>query len=298
MRYLITHRTRYDYSEAVTLCHNETRLRPREHPRQTCAESTLTVTPQPQTSRDWLDYYGNRVHYFAVQEPHRRLEVVSSTDIVLRPPTEVNLSVSPSWNRVADSLNPPTTAEQVALREYCLASPYVPLHRQFVDFAQRAFPPNRPLLEGAHALMEQIYTEFEYDPTFTTLATPIRTVMRHQRGVCQDFAHLFLAAMRSLGLPARYVSGYLETLPPPGQTKLQGADASHAWVSVHCPHHGWVDFDPTNNHRPSMHHVTVAWGRDYGDVIPMNGVIYGGGKTKLSVSVDVRRYLEDNEVVR
>ena len=170
---------------------------------------------------------------------------------------------------------------------YRFASPYVGLDAAFEVFAADCFPPERPLLEAVQALMQKIHGEFTFDASATLVATPLLTVLEQRRGVCQDFAHLMLACLRSRGLAARYVSGYLLTQPPPGQARLVGADASHAWVSVYCPSNGWVDFDPTNNLLPALEHITLAWGRDFADVSPLRGVILGGGHHDPDVQVTV-----------
>ena len=168
-------------------------------------------------------------------------------------------------------------------------SPFIQIDPAIRAFAEQSFTPARPLLAAMVDLTRRIFTEFTYDPHFTTIVTPLSDVLAHRRGVCQDFAHLEIACVRAMGLPARYVSGYLETLPPPGKEKLRGADASHAWLSAYIPEQGWVDFDPTNNQIPSEQYITTAWGRDYGDVTPLKGVIFGGGEHTLAVSVDVER---------
>jgi transglutaminase-like putative cysteine protease len=207
------------------------------------------------------------------------------------PPWETCLGLA-SMN--VDGETPPRTGDDAAfLSEFRLESPFVPLADDLADYAWECFTPGRPILDAAVDLTHRIHSEFQFDPDFTTVATPVSEVFRHKRGVCQDFAHLMLSCLRSIGLAARYVSGYLETDPPPGQPRLEGADASHAWVSLHVPGMGWFDFDPTNNCRPSGKHIVVAVGRDYGDVTPLKGVILGGGTHRLTVSVDVRRIADE-----
>ena len=195
-----------------------------------------------------------------------------------------------AWDEVRTRLATPRAAELREIRHYVLDSPMATASRELASYAEPSFPAGRPLLEAVHDLMERVHREFTYDPGFTTISTPLSAVLANRRGVCQDFAHLTIACLRSLGLAARYVSGYLETLPLPGQEKLQGADDSHAWFSVFLPDAGWMDFDPTNNQIPQYQHITTAWGRDFGDVTPLKGVIYGGDPGhRLQVAVDVER---------
>jgi transglutaminase-like putative cysteine protease len=293
MRYRISHATRYTYGDPVSLCHSVTHLKPRETPFQRCLSSQVRVLPWPSVSREHRDLFGNRVNYFSIQQSHSELEVsaVSEVDVVdqVVPPE----AETPAWEKVRDSLREERDADTIAARIFALPSPAIPTTRAALDYAQASFTPGRPVLEAAHDLMSRIFAEFEYDPTFTTVATPLATALEHRRGVCQDFAHVGIACLRGLGLPARYVSGYLETLPPPGQPKLRGADASHAWFSVFVPgltQTGcWVDFDPTNDCLIHQQHITTAIGRDYQDVTPVRGVFYGGGEHQLSVAVDVDR---------
>lgn len=289
-RYRVTHRTRYRYSDPVSLCHNEACLLARDTPGQVYQAGRLDIDPAPALLTERRDYFGNRVSYFEIQTPHRALTVTARSTLTVEaaPP----LPDSPPWRQTAailgDAAGDP--GFDLAAREFTLASPLVVLDDPaLAAFARPSFPPERPLLEAVADLNRRIYTEFRYDPAFSTVATPLAEVLEHRRGVCQDFAHLLIACLRALGLAARYVSGYLETLPPPGQPKLTGSDASHAWASVYLPGHGWFDFDPTNNQRPDRQYVTTAWGRDYGDVTPLKGVIFGGGRHQLEVAVDVER---------
>lgn len=289
MKYRITHTTRYGYQDKVPLCQNQGCLAPRDTPAQTCRRSRLVIRPRPVIVEEHQDDFGNRVHYFAVETPHTELSVIAVSQIETNLPALPDLATSPPWETVRDNLREDFTPAGLEARWFALDSPFIATTPEITDFARAVFPPGRPLLEAANALMDKIFTEFTYDPGFTTLVTPLHEVLEHKRGVCQDFAHLMIAALRGLGLPARYVSGYLETLPPPGQVKLQGADASHAWAAVYCPLHGWVDFDPTNNVIPREQHITTAWGRDYHDVTPLRGIIYGGGAHTLTVGVNVEK---------
>lgn len=288
MRYTITHRTLYQYSSGVALCHNEARLLPRETPWQLCRPSQIRIRPRPALSVERRDFFGNRVLYFAIQDVHHRLEVTVATEVrVLDERPFDTASPSPPWEQARQRLREDPDPEIIEARLFGLDSPFVAVQPAFRDYAQPSFPPGRPLLEAIADLNGRIYREFKYDPHFTTIATPLDEVLSERRGVCQDFAHLAIACLRALGLAARYVSGYLETLPPPGQPRLAGADASHAWLAVYVPGVGWAEFDPTNNCMPKEKHVALAWGRDYGDVAPLRGVMTGGGSHALKVSVDV-----------
>lgn len=288
MRYRIVHTTSYRYSQPVTLCHNEAHLRPRTFGRQRCIESRLAVEPTATLTHDRTDFFGNQVTYFAVQQPHDMLIVTASSTVELAtaaPPPDFDASLS--WDtmtlRLAQSLSP----EVIEARHLVLDSPMVLTSPDLAAFAQPSFSAGRPLLDAVHDLSQRIHREFIYDPHFSTVATPLSEVLTLRRGVCQDFAHLAIGCLRSLGLPARYVSGYLQSVPPPGQTRLVGADTSHAWFAIFDPNTGWVDFDPTNDQVVIDQHVTTAWGRDYADVTPLKGVVFGGGAHTLEVSVDM-----------
>ncbi len=285
--YVIVHRTAYSYSSAVALCHNEARLLPMEAPWQVCGESHVDIHPKPALTAERQDFFGNRVLYFAVQDIHNRLEVTVTTrlSVTERPFSETN--DSPPWEAAVRTLRENPDPEIIEARQFVLNSPFVSASVAFTGYVKDSFTPGCPLLAAVADLNHRIYKDFTYDPHFTTMATPLRTVLENRRGVCQDFAHLAIGCLRSLGLAARYVSGYLETLPPPGQPRLVGADASHAWLAVYLPGLGWAEFDPTNNCMSGVQHITLAWGRDYGDVAPLKGVMSGGGSHTLKVSVDV-----------
>lgn len=289
MRYRITHTTEYRYQDNVVVCQNHACLSPRTSPRQICRSSKLQIRPVPTVKAEHRDFFGNRLHYFAIQTPHQRMIVTAISEVEMQEPETLDLDQSMPWESARDMLEEDNSPTGIEARSYRLNSPYIEPTPELIAYAQSSFTPKRPIMVAISDLMARIFTEFTYDPHFSTIVTPLSEVMEHRRGVCQDFAHLMIACLRGLGLPARYVSGYLETLPPPGQEKLQGADASHAWLSAYCPELGWVDFDPTNNVIPANQHITVAWGRDYGDVTPLKGVIYGGGEHVLSVGVDVMR---------
>jgi transglutaminase-like putative cysteine protease len=298
MNYRITHTTTYHYSQAVGLCQNEARLQPRDFWRQRCVNSYFDITPRPTDFFERLDFFGNRVSYFAIQHIHTQLVVTVISEVIVYPKPEPKEAAYPlTWEAVCRLLQ--TTHElgqtqelsQALLeaRQYVLDSPMVTTSRELAGYAQESFQPNRSLIAVVRDLMQRIYNDFTYDPTFTTIATPLSEVLAHRRGVCQDFAHLAIGCLRSYGIAARYVSGYVETIQEAGVPRLVGADASHAWFSVYVPDIGWVDFDPTNNKLPFDQHITLAWGRDYADVTPLKGIAFGGGQHSLTVSVDVLR---------
>ncbi|MGU9851659.1 transglutaminase family protein [Pseudomonas koreensis] len=288
--YQIFHDTCYHYDSPVSLAQQLAHLWPRECTWQRCTEQQLLISPEPTTRRDELDVFGNPLTRLAFERPHDELQVNArlTVEVLARPLAD--FSLSPAWEQTRNALtysSQPLSAEMLEACRYRFQSPYVHLKRSFVEFSESCFPPGRPLLLGVQALMQKIFSEFTFDAEATQVATPLVEVLERRRGVCQDFAHLMLACVRSRGLAARYISGYLLTQPPPGQPRLIGADASHAWVSVFCPVLGWVDFDPTNNVQPALEHITLAWGRDFSDVSPLRGVILGGGSHDPEVRVTV-----------
>jgi len=290
VHYLVSHTTTYTYTELVGNSYNEVRLLPRVCQNQNLISTRLEINPGESDFRIREDFFGNQVAYFAVMEPHREFSVTAISEVqVFKQAEQLDLSRGASWESVKDMLLQDRRTEVLDARQYMLDSPYIEANPDLAAYALPSFTAGRPLVEAVHDLMQRIYQEFIFDPEFTTLATPLNTVLEHRRGVCQDFAHLAIGCIRSQGLAARYISGYIETLPPPGIEKLVGADASHAWFSVYLPDAGWMDFDPTNNKVPSDQHITVAWGRDYGDVTPLKGVIFGGQNHELKVSVEVER---------
>lgn len=287
MKYVIQHITEYRYGEPASLGHNEARLTPRAFPRQRCLSSWIMVEPMFTAWSEWDDYFGNRVSFFTIEQEHAALTVTARSEVELDEPHYPAPSETLAWDLVRDHLACPRDPETIAAAQFLFDSPHIHQEAWLSDYARASFPPRRPLLEAILDLTNRIYREFQYSPASTDVSTPIREVFDSRRGVCQDFAHLQIGCLRSLGLAARYVSGYLQTDPPPGSPKLVGADASHAWLSVYCPGVGWLDVDPTNNHMPALRHVTLAWGRDYSDVCPVKGVVLGGGQHLMRVSVDV-----------
>ncbi|HEY2728600.1 MAG TPA: transglutaminase family protein [Polyangia bacterium] len=284
----VVHVTEYLYSERVSTSHHDLHLLPRATPEQRCLGEELEIAPAPATRRDRTDDFGNRCTYVEIHEPHNNLRVTSRADVEVAPPAPLPATSAP-WESVRDVVRSGDGAEARAARAFAFSSPYVPASTWAAarEYALPSFAAGRPVVEAARALTTRLHADFAYDSRATTLATPVDEVLRLRRGVCQDFAHVQIACLRALGVPARYVSGYLVTQPPPGKPRLVGADASHAWLAVFVPDHGWLPLDPTNDVVPGEQHLTVAWGRDYSDVTPVRGVIMGGGRHDLWVSVDV-----------
>ncbi len=289
MLYAITHRTSYRYDSVVSISQHLAHLQPRESPRQRVLDFALEVQPEPGFVQPRTDYYGNIATTLAVESPHEQLAVIARSRVEVDPAAVLAAANSTPWEQVRDACTADVLTDDSATAEFLYESPYVAPSPAYADYAAESFTAGRPLAEALVHFTARIFHDFRFDPRATTIATPLRDVLRRRRGVCQDFAHLGIACLRSIGLPARYVSGYLETAPPPGKTRLVGADASHAWFSVWCSGLGWIDADPTNNVLPSDRHITVAWGRDFSDVTPLRGVVVGGGEHRLSVGVDVAR---------
>jgi transglutaminase-like putative cysteine protease len=284
----VSHRTRYRYEQPVSISHHVLHLAPRPCAHQVCHRTALSVSPTPAVSSSGIDYFGNPITFMTIQEQHTEIVIQTRSVIEVSAPAVPEPASTAPWDGVFERLQTDTSREGLATLQFAFDSPYTVAGGDAMAFAQQSFAPGRPILEAALDLTARIFHEFKYDGTATTVATPVDEVMKLRHGVCQDFAHLELACLRAIGVPARYVSGYLLTYPPEGQEKLVGADASHAWLSVWCPDAGWVDLDPTNNKIPTDEHITLAWGRDYGDVSPINGVIFGGGEHTIDVAVDVR----------
>jgi len=283
----VVHRTMYEYNDAVTTSHHIAHLVPRDTGNQRCLTHDTSILPAPQSQRERLDYFGNRTLHFAFSEPHNSLQVIarSVVDIGLRP--DIDVAASPPWETVRDTVASAGRSDLLDAYEFTFPSPHVEIGPEVHDLAKISFTPGRPFLQAVKDLTTRIHREFAYDSNATDVHTPVDQIMAQRRGVCQDFAHVQIAALRSLQLPARYISGYLLTRPPPGKPRLVGADASHAWISVFVPDLGWIDFDPTNDIITADEHVSVAWGRDFSDVAPVRGVILGGSRHTVAVSVDV-----------
>jgi transglutaminase-like putative cysteine protease len=295
--YRLIHRTHYRYSYPVDVANHVACLRPRELPHQHVREFDLAITPQPAMFIERVDYFGNTHQIFTIQSPHRELLVLSHAFVeFLDAPKNIAASTIP-WESARDRMPHDLSSEGLDAYQFSFESPRIPLRPNFADYALQSFTPQRPLREALLDLTARIHSDFKFNAAATNVSTTVDEVFLKRAGVCQDFAHLQIACLRSIGLAARYVSGYLRTIPPPGKERVIGADASHAWLSVYCPSPTdstaedlrpiWLDVDPTNNCEPTNGHITLAWGRDFSDVSPLRGLILGGGKHTLKVGVDV-----------
>ncbi|MFN8356771.1 MAG: transglutaminase family protein [Spirosomataceae bacterium] len=288
MNYKLTHLTRYSYVEPVNNYHGLVCLKPRNTDHQQCTQFELVVEPTPTEYFQRTDYFGNTLHYFYIHTTHQELTVIAQSEVHNQ---AIALELPPvlmSYQE-AKQLITQDSSLQIELLEYLLPSPFITWDAEVQTFARKCFSAERPLYECVKALCHKIFKEFKFVSNFTSINTPIKTVLKERKGVCQDFSHLAIACLRSMGIPARYVSGYIETLPPPGKTKLQGSDASHAWISAYVPEIGWCEFDPTNDLVPQERHIVTAYGRDYSDVAPLKGIIFSSGQHTLKVEVDVIR---------
>jgi transglutaminase-like putative cysteine protease len=290
MKYAITHKTTYTYFEPVSLCHNIVKLVPRATDNQFCEKTTVNIYPPPAMLDEYEDFFGNKVIYFSIEKEHSQLilSVTSEIGKLFLPEREINSGSPATLEEVKQELLGFKTVPN-EIRQYIFETPMTAWDEKIKAYALQSFIAGRPVFDAAMELMQRIYTDFAFKPGFTTIATPLAVVMQQRKGVCQDFAHFAIACVRSVGLAARYVSGYIETISPAGAEKLIGADASHAWFSVYISNRGWIDFDPTNNVLPTHQHVTIGWGRDYADIAPFKGIILSSGLHELTVSVDVKR---------
>lgn len=296
MKYKITHSTNYQYSAPVRVCHNYVMLTPREDFPVDVLTYRLVIRPTPQVAGRRKDSFGNIVHSFSIEENHRNLTVTATSrvDVQQRPLPAFDKTLS--WEQIAEGIEEQTDSHWLEACPFLYDSPRIRRSPEFAAFASESFLPGRPILEAARDLTTRVFQHFKYDPKSTTVTTLAEEAFRLGAGVCQDFAQVQVACLRSIGLPVRYVSGYLRTIPPAGRPRLIGADQSHAWLSLYCGHEiGWVDFDPTNDAVVGQDHIPIAWGRDYTDVTPMRGVFLGGGEHTLSVSVDVCPLEEDDK---
>ncbi|MEM7127236.1 MAG: transglutaminase family protein [Chloroflexota bacterium] len=318
--YQIRHITEYNYEEPASLSYNEAHLLPRSMTtflyEQQVIDAHIEIEPGWNDYRERLDFYGNRVLYYTIRQAHEQTRITANCQVKISPSVLSDIQhastqyvstqqeypaagwirqkadTTEPWEEVAVQLHSKDALLSVQafnIRQFCLPSPFIPHLKELQKLASVYFVPQRPVVEAAQSLMEGIFTDFDFVPEATDIATPLSDVLRHRQGVCQDFAHLMVGALRTQGLAARYMSGYIETVPPPGEVKLEGADASHAWCSLYVPSLGWIDFDPTNNLVPTDQHIILGWGRDFGDVSPVKGVFYGGSQQNLNVSVDMKR---------
>jgi transglutaminase-like putative cysteine protease len=286
MIYKIVHRSTYKYKFPVSVGNHVACLKPRSSPHQRLTQTDLHIHPHPATRTERVDYYGNLLCFFKVQEPHKELTVEARSEV-----TVTEIAAPPAravaWEEVADSLQGDLSPAGLEAYQFAFESPRIRMRQEFAAYALQSFTPGRAMADALLDLTARIHGDFRFDSGVTNVRTPPEEVFRKRRGVCQDFAHVQIACLRSINLAARYVSGYLRTYQAPGKERLIGADASHAWVSAYCPGSGWLDVDPTNNVAPSDGHVTLAWGRDYGDVSPLRGLVLGGGAHTLKVAVDM-----------
>jgi transglutaminase-like putative cysteine protease len=287
MIYKIVHRTTYKYKHPVSFGNHVACLKPRSLSHHKVAWSELRIQPSPATRTERVDYFGNILCFFTIQEPHKELLVEARSEVIMEENATPWPQSSLPWEEAARLLPNDHSPSGLEAYQFGFESARIRVRPEFASYALQSFMPGRPMPEALLDLTARIHNDFRFDSKVTNVRTPTEEVFRKRRGVCQDFAHIQISCLRSLNLAARYVSGYLRTYPPPGRPRLVGADASHAWVSAYCPEFGWLDMDPTNNVVPSNGHVTLAWGRDYGDVSPLRGLILGGGAHTLKVAVDL-----------
>jgi transglutaminase-like putative cysteine protease len=291
VRYHVLHDTCYKYEAPVGESRQLVRLTPRDVPLQHVLAHRIEVQPEPTRMEEFLDGFGNPVLALHFEADHAFLLLRAESWVELQLRDEIDALETPAWECVREALAYQAghrfAQDTLLATAFKFESTHVRVKREFADYTHEVFGPGRPMLDGVIALMDRIHEEFTFDPEATDVSTPVTEVFVKKRGVCQDFSHFMLSCLRSIGLAARYVSGYLLTRPPPGKSRLVGADATHAWVSVFCPGLGWIDFDPTNNLQPALEHVTLGWGRDFADVSPMRGVILGGGDHEPEIAVTV-----------
>ena len=287
MIYRVTHRTTYRYVSPVSVGNHVACLKPRSYQQNQLIENTLRILPHPITLTERTDYFGNVLWFFTVQEAHKELIVESKSEVLREGDAAPDARPSRPWEESTLKLASDHNRKGLDAYQYQFESPRIRIRPEFAAYALESFTPGRIMRDALLDLTSRIHHDFRFDSRVTTVRTTTEEVFKKREGVCQDFAHVQIACLRSINLAARYVSGYLRTYPPPGKARLIGADASHAWVSAYCCGAGWLDMDPTNDVAPTDGHVTVAWGRDYGDVSPLRGLILGGGAHKLQVEVDM-----------
>ncbi|MDA3615330.1 transglutaminase family protein [Polluticaenibacter yanchengensis] len=288
MQYKIVHKTNYQYESPASFSQNILKLIPRETSLQQQISSTISIFPEADVVNDYKDYFGNKTTYFAIQDEIDFLDItvtsyVTKNVAVISPPEGCHIS----WEQALLALST-NTAANIEAKQYVPATSLTAYNAAIHAYAFESFTPGRSLYSATEELMYRIFRDFKFQAGFTTVTTPAIEIIQNKTGVCQDFAHFAIACLRAFGLPARYISGYIETIPPPGMPKLIGVDASHAWFAVYIPNAGWFEFDPTNNQVPNKQHIVVGWGRDYLDIAPLKGVLHSLGHHHLNVSVDVQ----------
>lgn len=288
VRYRVVHETRYTYQSVVTLSQQYLHMTPRSFPYQQTESHRIRLDPMEEEGVDGIDYFGNSTRHIAITAPHKMLSVHAESTVTLTPRYDLaQIQGTLPWENLRDMMQQVRNAATQEACRYLYDSPHVNCSAELEHYARISYTAGRPQLDAALDLTQRIFDEFEFDAKATEISTPLEAVLKGRRGVCQDFAQLMIGCLRSLGLPARYVSGYILTHPPAGQPRMIGADASHAWVSVFCPGLGWVDFDPTNRCLVQCEHITLGWGRDFSDVTPMRGIVLGGAEQELQVNVTV-----------
>jgi transglutaminase-like putative cysteine protease len=287
MRYRVRHSSAYRYGNDIMLAHHLLHLTPRVAEGQRVLGFRMEVEPKPSVIAEHRDYFGNPMTYLEMHEPHRRLVVRTDIDVEVEEDRPDVAVMDTPWEMLRDQLNDPVDEGARSASAFAYISPKIAPSAELHDYALPSFKPGRPIGEAVMDLTNRINHEFTFDADATTISTPVAEVLANRRGVCQDFAHLQIGCLRSIGLAARYVSGYLRTVPPPGKPKAVGADVSHAWLSVWCGGDRWLDMDPTNGRAGSSDLITLSWGRDYGDVSPLQGVIIGSSIQHMTVEVDV-----------
>lgn len=290
-QFRVVHETTYRYESEVSTSYGQLCMLPRSFPGQQCTSATVSIEPLPNDIRERVDFFGNRVSYFTVAQPHELLRITARSEVEVSAVVDpLSLGDGMSLAAAVSALETLDGDARADAAHYVTSSPRIGLDTQVREYAQPSFDHDRPVIECLHDLYGRIHRDFGFNAGVTTVSSTVADLFEHGAGVCQDFAHLAVACIRAQGLPARYVSGYLETDPPPGRPKVVGADVSHAWVAALVPSIGWIGLDPTNDQFVNDRYITTGWGRDYADVSPLKGVIYSnGGKTDLEVSVDVRR---------
>jgi transglutaminase-like putative cysteine protease len=284
--YQVSHKTHYRYSFSASLCHNQLHLRPREAQDQKLLHATVDIGPEPEYRSQGYDSFGNPIEFYSIERTHQEMIVHSKCSVQRHEPVH-RWFAGYRFGEFANALREDRTQQGLCSEEFLSPSGYCSIDSEFVEFLKPIWDPNRDTLEMLDLINKHVYSSIQYQPLSTDVTTRSIDTLRSRRGVCQDLANVLISCMRTVGIPARYVSGYLLTVPPPGESKLVGSDASHAWVGIYVPSFGWVDWDPTNNMRVDLDHITLAWGRDYSDVPPIRGVFVGGGDTSLQVGVDV-----------
>ena len=288
MIYDIRHVTTYEYGSSVTYSNCSLRLLPREEPGQIVYASALEIDPEPELIQERTCFFGNRVTSMTIETAHRTLKVATRTSVEIQREAPPDGGMTQAWETVRDQTFASRSLGPEAPAHYLHPSRFVPHYAPATAYARESFPPGRPVLEGAKELMHRIRSQFRYDPKATVVSTPLSEAFEKRHGVCQDFAHIMISGLRGLGLSAAYVSGYIRTIPPPGKKRLEGADATHAWVAVWCGERdGWIGLDPTNDIMIGNDHIILAKGRDYADISPVAGIILGSKEQDVDVKVDV-----------